>query len=136
GWNQVSIAQLATTLDYPVPIAFEHSHNVLIDLIIWNGPLLGILIIMLAAFWLIQLARNTCSIHSAFGLLLIGIVLIHSMFEFPLEYAFFLIPVCLALGMVECHQQAPATFKMPRSIFAALIIASITITGCIWHEYR
>ncbi|MDV3197431.1 MAG: O-antigen ligase family protein, partial [Sweet potato little leaf phytoplasma] len=41
GWNQVSVAQVYISKAYPVSLMTEHSHNILLDILLWNGPLVG-----------------------------------------------------------------------------------------------
>lgn len=58
GWNQVGVAQLSVYLDYPTTEWTEHSHNILLDLLIWNGIPLGILII---GFYMVVISFKSIS---------------------------------------------------------------------------
>lgn len=136
GWNQVSVAQVAISQIYPVPLMVEHSHNILLDLLIWNGPLLGGLIICAVAVWLIRLGMRARSVESVFCLLVVGFVLTHAMLEFPLEYGFFLFPVGLLLGIVAGEQRSPREWVVPRSMVGAVLALSLCIFAWVWHEYR
>ena len=89
GWNQVSVAQLSVFEDYPIGPWTEHSHNIILDLLIWNGVPIGILIIGFFALWLWKLSKLTTSIEVFIGLAMMGVLIVHGMFEYPLEYAFF-----------------------------------------------
>jgi hypothetical protein len=100
GWNQISVAQVSISDIFPVSIMTNSSHNILLDLLVWNGPILGSLIIILSMIWLARLAYCAKSVTSICALLAVGFVLIHSMLEYPLEYAYFLLPVGLLIGMV------------------------------------
>jgi len=99
GWQQVAAAQQAVALDHP-PIQrhFEHSHNIALDLLVWAGIPLGGLIIALGAGALVIQAR---ALRDPRALWLIAAVLglvLHGLLELPLEYAYFLLPMGLALG--------------------------------------
>jgi hypothetical protein len=100
GWNQVSVAQVLTSDIFPVSIMTNSSHNILLDLLVWNGPILGSLIIILSMLWIARLAYCASSLSSICALLAVGFALIHGMLEYPLEYAYFLLPVGLILGMI------------------------------------
>ncbi len=89
GWNQVSVAQLSVFLKYPTDEWVEHSHNIILDIFIWNGIPLGILIVGFIGWWLYQLSKLAISIEAFAALSMVGAVLVHAMLEFPLEYAFF-----------------------------------------------
>jgi hypothetical protein len=136
GWNQVSVAQVSVSLAYPVPILTEHSHNILLDLLLWNGPLLGGLIIVCIAAWLARLGWRARSTESLFALLAAGFVLVHGMLEFPLEYAFFLFPLGLLLGMVAAEQRPAREFELPRWLLGAVLVLGIGMFGWVWQEYR
>ena len=136
GWNQVSVAQITIANLVPSISQTEHSHNILLDLIVWNGPLLGGLLIIAIATWLLRLAWRLRSMESIFGMMAVGFLLIHAMLEFPLEYAYFLLPVGLIIGMVETDQLPSRTLTLPRLIFALIIVAAGFGYATIWQEYR
>ncbi len=99
GWQQVAIAQQTVALDHPpVMHLFEHSHNLALDLLLWAGvPVGGTIALLMAAALVGQLralrdARALWLMAAALG------VLVHSMLEYPIEYAYFLLPTGLCLG--------------------------------------
>ena len=122
GWNQVSVAQITVFLDYPTTEWIEHSHNILLDLIIWNGIPLGIVIILGFSWWLYQLTKLAASIEIIIALAMIGSVLVHAMLEYPLEYAFFLIPVGFLLGLVQADRLNIKLFKINKNFFAVFLL--------------
>ncbi len=103
GWNQVSVALLAVAHDFPNLVVTEHAHNLIIDLLCWNGVLIGGGAIVLSVHWLVMRVALICRLESWFAFMLISALLVYSMFEFPLEYAFFLVPFGMALGIVEAE---------------------------------
>lgn len=136
GWSQVSVAQVAISQAYPVPLMVEHSHNILLDLLIWNGPLLGGLIICAIAVWLIRLGMRARSVESIFCLIAVGFVSVHGMLELPLEYAFFLFPVGLLLGVVSGEQRSAREWVMPRELVGTVLVFGLGMFVWVWHEYR
>lgn len=136
GWNQISVAQVGVALSHPVPIMTEHGHNILLDVLLWNGPVLGGLIILLMAVWLARLCWHACTIESVLALMMVGFVLVHGMLEYPLEYAFFLFPVGLLLGVVEADQKTSVVVTMPRWVYAVIVMVVTGLQGWVWYEYR
>lgn len=136
GWNQVSVAQVAVTLDYPVQIVTQHSHNVLLDLLLWNGPVLGGLIIVCVSLWLLRLSVRARTPESLFAILSAGFLLVHAMLEFPLEYAFFLLPLGLLLGVAEAGQRSVREFRIPRLLQGGIFLGACGFFILVWHEYR
>jgi len=136
GWNQVSVAQVAITPMYPVALMTEYTHNIVLDLLIWNGPVLGGLIIIAAALWLGRLAWVARSSESLFALLAAGCVLTHGMLEYPHAYAYFLLPLGLLLGIAQAEDRATRTFIMPRWLLGGIVLIASGLGGWVWHEYR
>ncbi|WP_025166956.1 PglL family O-oligosaccharyltransferase [Pseudomonas taeanensis] len=136
GWNQVSIAQVSVALAYPVSIVSQHSHNILLDLLLWNGPLLGGGIILGVAVWLLRLGWCARSTESLFVLLAVGVVLIHGMLEFPLEYAFFLFPLGLWLGVISAELRPEIEIEFSRWLLSAVFLLGVGLFFWTWKEYR
>jgi hypothetical protein len=102
GWNQVSVAQQAIALDHPATYwYFNSSHNIFLDLAIWAGLPLSLMVFGGLTWWFVQRVRY-CETPFAWCLLLaISFVFCHAMVEFPLSYAYFLLPVGLMMGALE-----------------------------------
>lgn len=102
GWNQVISAHLAVALEHPsLGLLFSHAHNLFLDLFLWCGIPLGLMISVLLITWLWWRFRAIQDPASALMLLLIVVVGNHAMFEFPLQYAYFLLPAGLVMGGLD-----------------------------------
>lgn len=135
GWSQVVLAQVAIAMEHPVPLVTEHSHNILLDILLWNGPLLGLAIILAAAAWLLRLGWFARSHESLFAILAAGCILIHGMLEFPLEYGFFLLPLGVLLGMASA-EPVWKEYKLPRWVLMACLPLIIGLFVWVWRDYR
>ncbi len=136
GWNQVSVAQIAVAAEYPQTVLVEHSHNLFIDLLIWNGIPLGLLLILGICTWGFTRLKNTRTPESWFAMLAIGFLFIHGMLEFPLEYAYFLLPLGLLIGLVDADQSARVVLRIPRAVLWGVIAAGVAMMAVVWQEYR
>lgn len=136
GWNQVSIAQISVFLEYPTTEWIEHTHNILLDLLIWNGIPLALLIIGAFSYWLYHLSKLSTSTEVFIALSMVGAVLVHAMLEYPLEYAFFLLPVGFLLGVIQSTDKNLICSRVPRKI--VIVFWSIFIILYVWIfvEYR
>lgn len=135
GWQQVSTAQLAITPLYPVAIYTEYTHNILLDLLIWNGPILGSIIIIAVSYYLLRLAFLARSAENLFVLMAVGFFLLHSMLEYPHAYAYFLLPVGLLIGILQADFPCK-TWRIPRWCVLIFLIVSVGLYTVIWQEYR
>lgn len=154
GWNQVSVAQLNVSTLFPLGMRTNSSHNILLDLLIWNGPILGSLIILFLGVWLCRLAYSARTLTSTYALLAVGFALIHGMLEFPLTYAYFLLPVGLLIGMIYGElRTAPnyaksahviklidrlpkLSWELPQAAFASFLVVCTFLIAWIGFEYN
>jgi len=136
GWNQVGVAQLSVYLDYPTTERTEYSHNILLDLLIWNGIPLGILIIGFFIWWLYRLSQLATSVEAFIALSMVGAVLVHAMLEYPLAYAFFLIPVGFLLGLVQAQDKTIKVIQIPRIVTGTCFSFSLILCLWIFVEYK
>ncbi|MBB2776832.1 UNVERIFIED_ORG: hypothetical protein HNP28_002155 [Comamonas terrigena] len=138
GWQQIGAAQQNIAIDHPPsPIYFEHSHNLVLDLMLWNGIPIGLLLTTLLVLWLYRQIRSYTQPHT--GWLLVGLMGlgIHGLLEFPLEYAYFLIPAGLLMGFIEgsTSQASIRVIAIPRKIFACGIVAVVTVSSMVASEW-
>ena len=136
GWTQVGAAQVRVADLHPYTGEYiDHSHNIALDLLLWNGVPIGALLIGLIAWWFLSRLVGCRNAQAAWLLAGIGGLFIHGLLEYPLEYAYFLIPLGLAVGAVE--QLSPA----PRSVIvgvwpmrAAGLVLALAL-GIIGQDY-
>lgn len=133
GWNQVSAAQVAVVAEYPNIVQVEYAHNLLVDLLVWNGVPLGATFVVAMAGWFVMQIRAIKSAESWFALLFILLIGTHAMVELPHAYAYFLVPTGICVGLL-CHQSG--AFSVPRPVYAGLVAASIVVAGWILVEYQ
>jgi hypothetical protein len=95
GWLQTAEAQrfgLGATV-FTTTEQYAYSHNLFLDLIVWNGVPLGVLAsIAMCSIYLLRL-KNSVNLSSSYGLAMTIPVVVHSMLEYPYAYSFFIFPV-------------------------------------------
>jgi len=134
GWTQVSVAHVIMAQDYPLGMRVAQSHNLLLDLLLWNGPVIGGFIILILGAWLARLCHRITTPHDFFGLMAFFCLLIHGMLEFPLEYAFFLMPAGLLLGCISGGLDKPVGV-VPRWLWLVMVFGVCGLGGRIIYEY-
>lgn len=98
GWNQAVSAQVESTFSTLEATRLNHSHNLLLDLCVWLGPIIGLAAVISGAVVLFKiLAQSQSNADKCTWLGLFGL-LIYSMVEFPYAFTFFMIPFGLLLG--------------------------------------
>jgi O-antigen ligase len=136
GWNQVSVAQSRLALDNPPSgVMFEHSHSIVLDLLAWNGVPLGLAIVTGLLAWTWSRLRACRNAEAAYLLAAIIAVGAHALAEFPLDYAYFLLPLGLWMGAAQalCHTEASRTLgrTVPRAL--SLLVGALAV--CVTLDY-
>ncbi|WP_198509124.1 PglL family O-oligosaccharyltransferase [Acidovorax sp. 69] len=108
GWGQVSIAQVTVALDHPPTYSlFESAHNLFIDLALWNGLPIALLIFLGIGAWFLGQVRNCNNAMKWATLVGVALVFNHAMVEYPLNYAYFLLPVGFFIGALSTSNNMP-----------------------------
>jgi hypothetical protein len=127
GWGQLGHAQFLM-MDEHIALggSYLQAHNLFIDLMLWNGVPLG-LGLSVAVIWWFWTAVKTINNYSQ--LVLTGFVLVlgtHAMLEYPLQYAYFLLPTGLMMGCLNTSL-ALKPFKVNSKLPVAIVFALSTI---------
>ena len=129
GWNQIANAHFASADAFPgISTWLTHSHNLVLDLVLYNGIPLGLLITGLLVAWFVRRVRDCRGSASWCWLLAIFIVFLHALLEYPLHYAYFLVPTGLLMGIVGSG--STHSFRAGRLALAAPVtIVAITMAA-------
>ncbi|MDP3139588.1 MAG: Wzy polymerase domain-containing protein [Burkholderiaceae bacterium] len=137
GWNQVPAAFGALILNYPelAGLRFAHAHNLFLDLVLWCGLPIGVLVSAALLWWLASSARRVRDGRQALLLLLVLAAGNHAMLELPLHYAYFLLPVGLAVGMLNARQGRRVLAWSGRRVLAGLVLVSTVLVALVINDY-
>ena len=138
GWNQVAIAQFHSVLNFPsTGERIGHSHNILLDLIIYNGyPLaMGICAIILVWFW--RKLRYYNGTPRLILILMLAGVGVHSLFEFPHHYLYILAPLGAIIGVLEHSDRSlrAINFNPPKHLLTLVAMSTIVLLGAVARDY-
>lgn len=147
GWGEFNFAWSLTPFpDRPVAF-FDHTHNLPLNLVVELGIPLGTLVLALLT-WSLWKAFVACRItpqpHSTMvraAFVMVLMMVVHSMLEYPLWYAYFLLPTAFALGICLGHSSpaGDAAAEVPPSssrLRSALIAGSmVLIAGTVFAVF-
>lgn len=115
GWNQGGEADVALAAQHPsIQVLVPYMHNLVIDLMLWNGIPIAALALLGLATWFVQRWRDATSAEPRLLLLALTVFLLHAMLELPHGHALFLLPAGLMMGMAEKQTGARTLFVLPR----------------------
>lgn len=136
GWGQVANAHVAVALDHAATDEWqEHSHNIIIDLLLWNGVLLGGALVAVSIAWLWLQFSRCRKIESQLLCLAIMGLLVHSLLEYPLEYSYFLFPAGIMIGALAGLNGGKYHSKVSGKLTASLLMTCISLVFLIYFEY-
>lgn len=137
GWIQGFSAQAAVALQYPHYEPSYYAHNILLDLLVWNGPILGGALILTLAAWLLILLKRANSLTATFAWLALSFFIIHSMLEYPHAYLFLLVPAGVLLGILQASVSGEVkSLPLPRWVIASSLLLASALILVMWRDYR
>ncbi len=115
GWGQLAYAQFLM-LDERIALggSFLQAHNVILDLILWNGIPIGLAIAAFLAWWFWTMVRHINSFQQWVLLSFLMVLGVHAMLEYPLQYAYFLLPAGLVMGCLNAPPCRRTACRAPR----------------------
>jgi len=136
GWNQTVLAQMAVATAHPhIPSFFTYSHNLFLDLVLWCGLPLGLLVSAALVCWLWRHLRAVRTAESAVLVVFLLVVANHAMLELPLHYAYLLLPVGLVMGALDTRQGAQPVLRVGRWFLVATWLAASALLALIIRDY-
>ena len=103
GWGPLARANFLVIDDYSQQVQgiFTYSHNLILDLILYNGYPVGLAVAAVLGWWFWRALRSAAD-FADFSLIAFVLILgTHAMLEFPLQYAYFLLPLGLIVGALN-----------------------------------
>ncbi len=140
GWQQIPLAQHAVAQDHtPINYWLTSSHNIFLDLALWNGIPIALGVGALCTWWLVSRVRRCRDVETAALLAALGVLGVHSTLELPLHYAYYLLPAGLMVGIIEgIGTSARPVDPAPRAwrfLAACAWVFSSILTGWVVVDY-
>jgi O-antigen ligase len=113
----------------------QYAHNLILQLMAVSG-LCGLLAVTApGAAFLLRLARTPNTPERFWAWSILGVLLIHSMFEQPLYYSYFLGPFALVAGMSDPAAWRIDIGRVGRTAAALLLAAALALLGKSASDY-
>jgi hypothetical protein len=134
----------------------QYTHNLALDLMIWNGIPLGLFALLLVITLFIRAYFRSSDESGFYFFTALSAILIHSMLEYPHAYAYFLILTGLFFGAGAFRGGSRDSLSNPiakridrligvffqrkirvtRFTTAPVLIGSALLLSVVWYEYR
>lgn len=136
GWQQAGVAQQRIANESAsVNSYFEHAHNIVLDLMLWNGVPISIFIAACLFLWVKGLAEKNEKPNERLLFILPAGIFIHAMLEYPLEYAYILIPFGLIFGLIGEKGRKELSVSISRSVRITFFVLMVPAFLLVAVEY-
>jgi len=136
GWGDFPMHQFELVRSLGGVEIANNSHDILIDLLAKTG-IVGLAIVLVGLLaWLVRALRVPHTPERVFGFMLIGVLVMHTLVEYPQQYMFFLLPAMFVFGLLETR---PLRFVRPRvsfAVYAAIVFGGIASLYPILRDYN
>jgi O-antigen ligase len=138
GWGVQEVYQLQWAFTEQLPslhIYITFAHNLVLDLMVWLGIPLALVVLLALGIWLLQSIKRTKTPTGYIAQMAIGAFLLHSLVEFP-HWGTNLLLWAVALAGVwsaEVHTQTKWSVSKGLSIFLALVVLCVATLS--WSDY-
>jgi O-antigen ligase len=137
GWFGFGAEQVRIAADFSSTTYAEHSHNLLLNFAAELGWPATISIFSGLIWWLWQCCINVkASMPVRFAIFCLIAVGVHSMVEFPLWYAYVLMPVGLLMGMLHQLRWPAAGRVVPRAAIVVPSVAALFAMVLLTADYQ
>lgn len=138
GWYQFGPEQVRIAADFPPAPYSRYAHNIVLSFAAELGWPLTLLIFGALTYWCYLNFRRIESKETAFALFFFTPILVHSMVEFPLWYAYVLLPAAFMIGVVSYQEKGNYTFSrlVPRPHMAILFVLLSACVIVLSNDYR
>jgi len=138
GWGQIFAAQLAVAAEAPqLHYPLNSAHNLILDVLLSCGLLIGGLTLCVGALWLWRCIQAVNRAQEALMVIFVLIVLNHAMLEYPLRFAYMLLPFGLVLGALDARLSpwnVPA-LQVPKLAWIGALALAALLLGLILNDY-
>lgn len=137
GWGvrEVSRAHNAVLHAYEVGEPFTYAHSIVLELLIGLGFPMAIVLLLVVSVWSISRMRSVNTLTPWFCVAVVLPFAIHSLLEFPFAYAYFLVPIAMAVGALEQSIGEVHAYRVPRRAAVGVVAMSTALMFWSVLEY-
>lgn len=130
GWGQAGHAQFLMHIDQLIDGGtLQSAHNLVLDLVLWSGIPIGLLVSAVLTRWVWIAIRRVADVFQVMMLLFLAVLTIHAMLEYPLQYAYFLLPAGMMLGALNSSLNFRVFLNLPKwtGVVSILVVSFVLI---------
>lgn len=135
GWLQNAMAQqMVAHENLGLRYEFNYSHNFVVDIIVWVGVPLGFIMVGCLAYWFWCHAKSRNDRITFVAAALLG-VMVHGLLEYPLAYAYFLLPTGFLMGSIDALDPVVKMQRIHKFSMALLVMGLSALLIGVGNDY-
>lgn len=136
GWGEYAWHNFNVTNQYPGQTGLTgNAHNIVFQLMAETGFVGAVSLLLFIGWWLFRQRIGVLTTERWWVLALLAVLGIHSLLEYPLWYAYFLVIAALVLGLGE-QALFRKRLQLTPVLFAALLVFGAWSMGNLLQHYR
>lgn len=136
GWGEFPRFQYALIETLGKVELANNSHNIVIDLLGKTGIIgFGVVALGLGA-WLWRVLAEPLSTAKVFCLVMLGVLGMHALVEYPQQYLFFLLPAAFVIGLLETRPTQTVAPRLAHVTYGVLVVVGLAALYPVYRDYR
>lgn len=132
---RASIDAMFVTPPASFPKFAEHAHNLPLNLAAEYGLPMALLLTGALAWWALRQLLRPMGIVSTWALVCVGVIAAHSMVEYPLWYAYFIVPAGLCMGLADATDVRLPRLSLPPMFARVASFAGALVLVWVLHDW-
>ncbi|WP_322032403.1 PglL family O-oligosaccharyltransferase [Paraburkholderia sp. J76] len=136
GWGDFPVHQFELVRSLGGVEIANNAHDIFLDLLAKTGLVgLGIVVIGLVA-WFVRGLRAPHTAERVFGFMLIGVLVMHALVEYPQQYMFFLLPAMFVFGLLETKPLRIVPSRVSFGVYAVVVFGGVAALYPVLRDYN
>lgn len=136
GWGDFPVHQFELVRSLGGVEIANNAHDIFLDLLAKTGIVgLAIVVIGLVA-WFVRGLRAPHTAERVFGFMLIGVLVMHALVEYPQQYMFFLLPAMFVFGLLETKPLRVVPSRVSLGVYAVVVFGGVAALYPVLRDYN
>ncbi|WP_321930267.1 PglL family O-oligosaccharyltransferase [Paraburkholderia guartelaensis] len=136
GWGDFPMHQFELVRSLGGVEIANNAHDIFLDLLAKTGLVgLAIVVIGLVA-WFVRGLRAPHTAERVFGFMLIGVLVMHALVEYPQQYMFFLLPAMFVFGLLETKPLRIVPSRVSLGVYAVVVFGGVAALYPVLRDYN
>ncbi|MCP3714107.1 Wzy polymerase domain-containing protein [Paraburkholderia sp. CNPSo 3281] len=136
GWGDFPMHQFELVRSLGGVEIANNAHDIFLDLLAKTGLVgLAIVVIGLVA-WFVRGLRAPHTAERVFGFMLIGVLVMHALVEYPQQYMFFLLPAMFVFGLLETKPLRAVPSRVSLGVYAVVVFGGVAALYPVLRDYN